>query len=61
MSGYCHNYVVCRLYVTRLYYDKTAEIRIMSFCINMQPNAIILCLPSMMTKFEGSPSILESK
>ena len=43
--------VVC-LSVTRVYCDKTAKARIMT---KMLPNALTLCLPSLILKFEGGP------
>jgi len=64
MSGYCHNMssVVC-LSVTQVYCDKTAEVKIIQFSLKCNPmlNALTLCLPSLMTKFKGDPSIGGSK
>jgi len=46
---------VCHLSVTRVYCDKIAEVRIMQFSLQYSPiNALAFCLPSLMTKFEGS-------
>ena len=40
----------CYLSVTRVYCDKTAEV-----FTKMQPNALTLCLPSLIPKFKGGP------
>ena len=38
-----------------MYCDKTAEVRYLAVFTNMLPNALTLCLSSLMTKFEGGP------
>jgi len=57
---YCHSTVVCRLSVVvcRLcivYCVKTAEARIMQFSLKCSANALTLCLPSLIPKFEWGP------
>ena len=52
ITGYCHNMSsVCHLSETRVYCDKTAEVSVMQFSLNV---AQCLCLPRLTTKFEGA-------
>jgi len=44
--------IICHLSVTRVYCDKMAEVRIMQFSLKCSPVSY-LCLPSLITKFEG--------
>jgi len=45
----------CRLSVTRVYCDKTAEARMTQFSLKCSPMSITIRLPSLTTRFKGGP------